>query len=67
MRTGDGDVVVLERLTEGFEDGPRELRELVEKEDPVVRERDLARTRDDPASDDRGGGRGAEGLGGARL
>jgi len=34
----DGDDPVLERLSERLEDGPRELRKLVEQEDTVMRE-----------------------------
>jgi hypothetical protein len=42
VHAGDGDHAVLQRLAQGFQDAPRELGELVEEEQPVVGERDLA-------------------------
>ena len=51
-----GDDTVLERLPQGFEDRPRELRQLVEEEHASVCERDLAGPGARPAPDDRGGG-----------
>ena len=38
----DGDDAVLERLSQGLQDEPRELRQLIEKENAVVGERGLA-------------------------
>ena len=44
------DASFLERLTQTFERGPRELRQLVQEEDAPVRQADLARTRWTPAA-----------------
>jgi hypothetical protein len=53
-RAGDGDSPVFERLAHDFEHVARELRQLVKKEDAVVRERDFAGARDDAAADEPG-------------
>ena len=64
---GDHDVAGLDRLAQGLEHGARELRQLVEEEDAVVGEADLAGLRAAAAADDRrhrgGVVRGAEGAG----
>ncbi len=53
-RAGDVDVAVLERLAERLERVAAELGQLVEEEHAVVREADLARTRERPAADQPG-------------
>ncbi len=53
---GDRDVAVLERLAERLQDVPRELRQLVEEQDAVGRERDLAGRHARTATDHRGVG-----------
>src|SRR6185295_4641952 len=50
----DDDAAGLERLAQRLERSTRELGQLVEEEDTVVRERDLARTRRRAAADERG-------------
>ena len=42
-RAGERDLAVLQRLPEDLQAPPLEFRHLVEKEDPPVREGDLAR------------------------
>ena len=49
---GDGDRALLERLAQRLEDVAAELGELVEEEDAVVGEADLARPRDGSAADE---------------
>jgi hypothetical protein len=44
-RAGDGDGAALQRLAQRLQRGARELRELVEEQHAVVRQRDLARPR----------------------
>ena len=48
---GDGDGVVFERLAHDFEHVARKLRQLVEKEQAVVGQRDFAGARHDAAAD----------------
>ena len=50
----DRDPALLERLPEGLEDVPGELRQLVEEQHATVREGDLAGRRPGPTADDRG-------------
>ena len=54
----DGDGVILERLAHDFEHVAREFRQLVEKEEAVVRERYFAGARHDAAADEAGVGDG---------
>ena len=58
---GDGDDAVFERLAEDFEDVAGELGQLVEEEQAVVGERDLAGARDHAAADEAGVGDGVVG------
>ena len=53
LDAGDRDRAVLERLAERLERRARELRQLVEEQHAVVRERRLAGSRAGPAADDR--------------
>ena len=57
-RARDGDAARLERLAQHFEHVAAELRQLVEEEHAVVRERDLAGTRRRAAAHERDGGSG---------
>jgi hypothetical protein len=50
-RAGDADVAAFQRFAQGFEGGPGKLRQLVEKQHAVVRQRDLARARRRAAAD----------------
>src|SRR6185437_12735983 len=54
----NGDLTVLKRLAENLEDVARELGKLVQEEEAVVREADLAGTRDHAATDEAGVGDG---------
>jgi hypothetical protein len=47
----DGDVAYLERLTQRFQDAAMELRQLVQEQHALVRERHLARARVRTATD----------------
>ena len=51
----DLDAAGFERLAQALEDVPVELRQLIEEEHAVVGERDLSRSRDRAAADERDG------------
>ena len=51
LGAGDADAAGLERLAERFERGAVELGEFIQEEDPLMRERNLARPGARPAAD----------------
>jgi hypothetical protein len=48
---GDADPTGFERLPQGLQGGAVELRQFVEKQHALMRQRDLARARPQPAAD----------------